>query len=49
MEVGGENTEHIEESEQRFRSSSLPIHPDVQKQEQQHHNQVGGKVIHLEL
>nr|GLL28276.1 two-component response regulator-like APRR5 isoform X2 [Ipomoea trifida] len=39
MEIGGENTEHDEESEQRFRDSSLPIHP--QKQEQEDHNPIG--------
>nr|GMC98637.1 two-component response regulator-like APRR5 [Ipomoea batatas] len=39
MEIGGENTEHLEESEQRFQGSSLPIHP--QKQEQEDHNQIG--------
>ncbi|XP_019200417.1 PREDICTED: two-component response regulator-like APRR5 isoform X2 [Ipomoea nil] len=37
MEVGGENTENVEESEERFRG--VPIHPDVQKQEQEDHNQ----------
>nr|GMC96461.1 two-component response regulator-like APRR5 [Ipomoea batatas]GME09636.1 two-component response regulator-like APRR5 [Ipomoea batatas] len=45
MEIGGESTEHVEESEQRFQGSSLPIHP--QKQEQEDHNRVGDKVESL--